>query len=326
MALGLKFKEVSMTSKDLGDKSEELQSIEVSMPQHKRSEHHLKVDVFEAATHDISLKDLPLLQELTVGVFWPHRDRDLELLVQLGQGYLALDEIGRPLSSAMKFESGSDFAMLGMMITAPRLQTLGTGRWLLQQIMEACGSRDLRLSATRAGYRLYETAGFRPVATIRQHQGMAREIYLPTANPDTEVRAFEDADWPQLLELDSAAYGVDRQTVIRTLGAKSDCVVAQKDGRIVGYAMIRNFGRGQVIGPVVADCDDLAMQLIAPLIQKRTGAFLRMDTPVVDGELTAFLSAAGLGLFDTVTEMYKGEQRRATSGAVLYGLAAHSLG
>ncbi|MQQ10313.1 GNAT family N-acetyltransferase [Epibacterium sp. SM1979] len=315
-----------MTSKDLGDKNETLPEVEGAMPQRKKTDLHLKVDVFEAATHEISLTDLPLLQELTVGVFWPHRDRDLELLIQLGQGYLALDEIGRPLSSAMKFQMGPDFAMLGMMITAPRLQTLGTGRWLLQQIMGACGNRDLRLSATRAGYRLYETAGFQPVATIRQQQGIAREIYLPEPVPDTEVRALEEADWATLIELDTGAYGVGRETVIQALKVKSECIVAEKAGKIVGYAMIRNFGRGQVIGPVVADCDELAMQLIAPLIQTRTGKFLRIDTPVEDGQLTAFLSAAGLGLFDTVTEMYKGKQRRATSGAVMYGLAAHSLG
>ncbi|MFT6459300.1 N-acetyltransferase [Pseudophaeobacter arcticus] len=315
-----------MTSKDLGEKSGTFQELKVSSRQQERSDSHLKVDVFQAATHEISLKDLPLLQELTVGVFWPHRDRDLEMLVKLGQGYLVLDEIGRPLSSAMKFEMGPDLAMLGMMITAPRLQTLGTGRWLLQQIMQDCGSRDMRLSATRAGYRLYKNAGFEPVATIRQQQGIARQVLPPAPLPHTDVRAIDDADWVALLELDLGAYGGDRKNILQALQAKSDCVVAERAGQIVGYAMIRNFGRGQVIGPVVADSDRLAIQLIAPLIEKRSGAFLRMDTPAEEGELTNFLSAAGLGLYDTVTEMCLGKQRRATSGAVVYGLAAHSLG
>ena len=315
-----------MTSKDLGEKSGTFQELKVSSRQQERSDSHLKVDVFQAATHEISLKDLPLLQELTVGVFWPHRDRDLEMLIKLGQGYLVLDEIGRPLSSAMKFEMGPDLAMLGMMITAPRLQTLGTGRWLLQQIMQDCGSRDLRLSATRAGYRLYKNAGFEPVATIRQQQGIARQVLPPAPLPRTDVRAIDDADWVALLELDLGAYGGDRKNILQALQAKSDCVVAERAGQIVGYAMIRNFGRGQVIGPVVADSDRLAIQLIAPLIEKRSGAFLRMDTPAEEGELTDFLSEAGLGLYDTVTEMCLGKQRRATSGAVVYGLAAHSLG
>lgn len=315
-----------MTAKDLGEQDESLREVKVSSLQQVRSDSHLKVDVFQAATREISLKDLSLLQELIVGVFWPHRDRDLEMLIQLGQGYLALDEIGRPLSSAMKFEMGSEFAMLGMMITAPRLQTLGTGRWMLEQIMEDCGARDLRLSATRAGYRLYKNAGFQPLATIRQQQGIARAIAPPPPLTHTDVRAVEERDWPELLELDTGAYGADRQTILQALQVKSDCFVAERAGQIAGYAMIRNFGRGQVIGPVVADSDALAIQLIAPLIQKRAGTFLRLDTPVEEGELTEFLSAAGLGLYDTVTEMYLGKQRRATTGAVLYGLAAHSLG
>lgn len=285
-----------------------------------------KVDVFQAKRYPITPERLPLLNELIVGVYWPHRARDLEVLLQIGGGYLALDEVGRPLSSAMKFTYGSDFAMLGMMITAPRLQSLGTGRWLLDRIMEECSGRDLRLSATRAGYRLYEKVGFEPVATIRQQQGRASAIYLPEPVANTIVRPAGDADWPQILALDLHAFGADRHAALSVLDGKSECLVAETGGQLTGYAMIRNFGKGQVIGPVVARSDQMAMQLVAPLIQRREGQFLRLDTPVEDSPFSAFLAAAGLGVFDTVTEMRVGPHRRAMDGAVIYGLAAHTLG
>ncbi len=286
----------------------------------------MKVDVFQAYTHAIRPSDLPLLHELTVGVFWPHRDHDLEMFMRMGDGYLALDEIGRPLSSAMKFDMGADFAMLGMMITAPRLQTLGTGRGLLDRIMGECDGRDMRLSATRAGYRLYEKAGFIPVGTIRQHQGKVRRIYAPDPAEGTTVRPAQAADWPAVLTLDKTAFGAERSAILTLLRDASECLVAERDGQIVGFAMVRSFGKGEVIGPSVAESEPMAMQLIAPMIQAREGAFLRLDTPVPDGQFTAFLAAAGLGLYDTVTEMRIGPQRRATQGPVLFGLAAHSLG
>ncbi len=290
------------------------------------SEPGLKVDTFEARSRPITAADQGLLHELTVGVFWPHRARDLQQLMQMGEGYLALDEIGRPLSSAMRFDMGADFSMLGMMITAPRLQSLGTGRWLLDQIMQDCEGRDMRLSATRAGYRLYKKAGFIPVGTIRQQQGIARPIYAPDPEPGTVVRTATEADWDDLLGLDHIAYGADRGRVLAMLKEKSTCLVAERDGQICGFSMLRNFGKGQVIGPMVAENDRMAMQLTAPFVLANEGKFLRLDTPMEEGQFTAFLAAAGLGLFDTVTEMRIGPQRRATDGAVLFGLAAHSLG
>ncbi len=216
--------------------------------------------------------------------------------------------------------------MLGMMITAPRLQSLGTGRWLLRRLMDECDGRDMRLSATRAGYRLYQGAGFVPVATIRQQQGKARAITAPEPVSGVSVRPIEPSDLSALQTLDSAAFGADRTQILDLLLTKSEVLVAEKAGQIVGFSMIRNFGKGQVIGPVVAESDQMAMQLTAPLIQAREGAFLRLDTPIEEGIFTAFLAASGLGMFDTVTEMRVGPHRRATEGAVTYGLAAHSLG
>jgi hypothetical protein len=89
---------------------------------------------------------------------------------------------------------------------------------------------------------------------------------------------------------------------------------------------MRRFGKGQVIGPVVAESEAMAIQLVAPLLWQAQGSFVRLDTPTQGEGLTGFLSAAGLVRFDTVTEMRIGPHRRATEGAQTFGLAAHSLG
>jgi GNAT superfamily N-acetyltransferase len=136
----------------------------------------LRIDTYEAQVVPITLQDRARLHELTVSVFWPHRPADLDMLIALGRGYIALDEIGRPLGSAMHFPMGGDFATLGMMVTQPRLQAMGGGRWLLRRIMDDCAGRDLRLNATRAGYRLYRSAGFQTVGTVYQHQGIVGSV------------------------------------------------------------------------------------------------------------------------------------------------------
>lgn len=289
-------------------------------------ESHLVLDNFQATVRKIRPADRQLLHELTVSVFWPHRDHDLDLFIALGEGYLAIDEIGRPMGSAMYFPMGDDFSMLGMMVTAPRLQTQGAGRWLLNQIMADCAGRDLRLSATRAAYWLYESVGFLPVNTIWQHQGIARDIHLPTPVAGVETRQLFDADIPAILALDGSAFGANRSEILEVLLGLSEGRVAVRNGEIVGYALVRQFGRGRVIGPVIAEEDRMAMQLIAPLIQAHAGTFLRLDVPLRSELFATFLAASGMGAYDTVTEMRIGPHRRASSDAQLFGLAAHSLG
>ncbi len=285
-----------------------------------------RVDKFIATAHRVSPADRTLLHELTVGVFWAHRCRDLDMLISLGEGYLAIDEIGRAMGSAMCFRAGSDFAMLGMMVTAPRLQTMGTGRWLLRRVMNDCPDMDLRLSATRQGYRLYKEAGFVPLGTIWQHQGVARPIHLPAPVPGLALRPVEAADAAQIRALDTHAYGAARDGTMAAMLRLSDGVVVEDGGEICGFALRRRFGRGWVIGPLVAETESMAMMLAAPLIQRSQGDFVRLDTPVESEEFGAFLSAAGMGVHDTVTEMYLGNQRRPLSGPRMFGLAAHSLG
>lgn len=289
-------------------------------------EERLRLDSYEADIQPLVGSDRDLLHALTVSVFWPHRASDHDMLLSLGKGYIARDEIGRPLGSGMYFLSGEDFAMLGMMATTPRLQTQGVGRELLRRILLDCEGRDIRLTATRSGFRLYRDAGFEIVATIWQQQGIARLAHLPAPVAGLEVRPSEPADHEAIGALDTRAYGADRRVTRAALLRESTGMVALRGGVVSGFALARPFGKGTVIGPVVAEDDQMAMQLCAPLIRQHEGGFVRMDTPQQSEHFKAFLAAAGLGVFDTTTEMRIGRQRRAETGAILYGLAAHSLG
>jgi GNAT superfamily N-acetyltransferase len=286
----------------------------------------LQVDIFKAHIEDLDPAMLTRMHELTMSVFWPHRPPDIALCIGLGKGYVALDEIGRPLSSAMGFPSEEDFAMLGMMVTTPRLQAQGTGGRLLRRVINDLKGRDLRLSATREGYRLYEAAGFVPVGLVYQHQGVARAIHPPEPVAGLTVRAMQPGDLPAIQALDRHAYGAARTSILSAVRGVSEGIVAERGGEIEGFAMMRTFGKGRVIGPLVAEQDGVAMQLAAHFILANEGAFLRLDTIVESERFEAFVSAAGLGVYDTVTDMRFGRLRRARSGPMTYGLAMQSLG
>ena len=102
--------------------------------------------------------------------------------------------------------------------------------------------------------------------------------------------------------------------------------VIERDGEVAGFALCRRFGRGHVVGPVVAASEEDALALVAPHVAAHAGRFLRLDTREAEGRFRAYLEACGLSLFETGTLMALGRDRVPEGPARIYGMASHSLG
>ncbi len=282
----------------------------------------MQLDTYELRMSPMTAEDVPLLHELSVSVGWPYRKDDWLSYIDLGQGVVARDEIGRILGSAMWMAMGPELATIGAVITSPRLQSNGTGRWLMGHVLDQTAAhRGLVLNATKASYRLYLSLGFQSVATVYQHNGIVRA--LPSAPGGTRAMRPEDA--AQIHTLDTAAFGIARPHVLRAILPIASGRVLERDGQITGFALRRKFGRGHVLGPVVAETDEEAIALIAPLVADFQGKFLRMDTRATDSPLRQFLAEAGIALYSTVTTMTLRQPVQA-GPPELFGLVSHTLG
>lgn len=282
--------------------------------------------------YDISIRpmeeaDLGQAYQLSIGVAWPHRPEDWRFVYSVGQGFVASDAIGRVLGSAMWWPFGDDFATIGMVITSPRLQTQGAGRRLMEAIFAETGARDLRLNSTRAGYRLYRSLGFEPTGRVFQHQGRARAgAEAQMAAEGLRLRPIGADDLPVLIRLDAQAYGVDRRRVLAALLPISRGCIAEREGVAVGFSLCRPFGRGHVVGPIVAEDDAMAIALMRPHVEACEGNFLRVDTAFEQGPFGAFLEESGLTIFDSVTAMIRGRDHAATGAARTFALVNQALG
>ncbi|OHV87703.1 GNAT family N-acetyltransferase [Mesorhizobium sp. ORS 3428] len=280
---------------------------------------------------DIEGVELDRLHALSLSVGWPHRAEDWQFLREAGQGFVALDEIGRVLGSAMWFLHGSSFATIGMVITSPRLQTLGAAQWLMKRVFDKVGGRDLRLNATRAARRLYLSLGFQPEKTVYQCQGVAHAI--GSAGVDEahgEVRQLRAEHVPEIIALDAAGFGVRRAALVRKLFGQSVAYGLFEEGAVKAFALCRPFGRGYVIGPVIAKGDTDAIAVVQPHVAEHSGSFLRVDTHMESGEFADFLSHSGMLVFDTVLTMSLGKRLADFSGGatmpMTYALASQTLG
>jgi GNAT superfamily N-acetyltransferase len=287
----------------------------------------VRLKSFELFARDINDVDVELLHALSISVRWPHRPKDWDLLRRAGHGIVAVDGIGRVFGSAMWFPQGDDFATIGLVITTPRTQAQGGGRWLMDQVLERCGDRNLALNATHAAYPLYVSLGFTNEAIVYMRQGAVPQTLPPLPALDGELNELSSGRLSEITALDERSFGTDRARLLALLAEDASIVTLSRGGEVVGYSLCREFGRGFVIGPTVAGNDQDAVHLTAVHLKKLAGRFTRVDTRERDGVFAEFLQQSGLGIAETVTTMSKGRRflNRESNEPWVYGLAGHAL-
>lgn len=253
---------------------------------------------------------------------WPHRLEDWQLALDLSAGFVALEAnastvVGTVLMTPYK----RDAATINMVIVDEAARGRGLGRELMEAAIALAGSRALRLVATSEGLPLYEKLGFCRTGTIVQHQGPV----LHVAPPD-KVRPAESHDIFGILELDKSAYGADRRDLLCALAKVGQLAVLDHGQSIGGFAALRAFGRGEVIGPVVAANADDGKALLAYFMAGREGRFVRVDTTEAS-QLGAWLTDEGLVRVDEGIAMQRPTVARSICAPfTTFALASQAFG
>ncbi|MEO7383873.1 MAG: GNAT family N-acetyltransferase [Novosphingobium sp.] len=267
--------------------------------------------------------DLAEAKGLSDAFGWPYRLEDWNFAQGLGEG-LALRQDDRLIGTGMRWNYGSCFATVGMIIVDDAFQGEGLGSRLVDGLLAGAGDRSVILNATQEGLELYRRRGFVRFSLTCQHQGIAKKMPAPGAA--YRIDHARDADWPAIIELDQVAAGMPR---IRLLEALAICgtasVLRGEDGAVNGYAVCREFGRGHVIGPVVAPNSDGAAALIAHAMSDLVGRFIRVNTSAQSG-LGSWLEEHGLVQIDTEEAMVRGTLPETSSQARIFALCSNSLG
>lgn len=267
----------------------------------------------------LSMADLDLIVALVAAVPWPHRRADIAALIELGHGRLARGGDGRTLGVGLWWPFGDTAARLGLVVVSPDSQGLGIGRRLVERLLADAAPRSVMLLSTPPGRPLYERLGFVEVGAVCQHQGE----YSAGRHLDPRIRAATSEDRSAVLCLDTAAFGVPRLAVLEHLLAVGRAFVLVEDRKVTGYAIERAFGRGSVIGPVVAATEPDAIALLNAAARP---GFVRVDRASEAANIGRHLMACGLGLDNESPAMLRGNWPASTAPQRIYALASHALG
>lgn len=252
--------------------------------------------------HPMRELDLPDAYVLSKAVGWPHRLDDWRMAFALGEGLVAKSG-AVTVGTVMWWRYGEQQARVGMVIVHPELQRAGLGLKLMQASLARIGATSVILNATGPGEGLYRRMGFHSIAMIEQHQGTA-VLHAARAEAPNILR-LQPSDLDRITSLDCESIGAPRKHVIEALLAIGEAVGIDEDGALAGVAFCRRFGRGLLIGPLIARDADTAEDLLAYWVTRHQGGFLRIDTPAALG-LANVLVKYGLQKVDSVCTMLKG--------------------
>lgn len=268
-------------------------------------------------------EDLPQAWGLSQAARWPHRLDDWQFIYPLGSGVAVLDG-DQLIGVAMHWDFGS-CATLGMIIVSEAYRGRGIASRLVAHMLNTLAVPAALLHATPHGAGVYARHGFRPVGQISQHQGVAIDKQQETLPAAWSLRPAVRDDLDALAELDRRASGLSRRILVEALLEQGQGVVLQEHDEIIGFAMLRPFGRGELIGPVVAVDEKAARVLIAHWLAVCAGRFVRIDIPPEIG-IASWLATAGLVRVDIGTRMICGTPDAGDGKFHAYALAAQALG
>jgi predicted GNAT family N-acyltransferase len=248
---------------------------------------------------------LPGALRLSQEMSWPYRLEDWAVALELGQGLVLHNSAGEVIATAAWWAYGDAHASAGMIIVAKAAQGRGYGARLMDALLAATHPRTVTLNSTAEGLALYERRGFVRTGVIQQHQGVPTVRHQ--APPLSLVRAVVPSDIEAIARLDQQATGWARRPMLDRLIQVGDGDVLVRDGEPRGYAISRLFGRGHVIGPVVAESLADARALIEAALARLGPVFVRVDTAATS-RLGDWLESIGLPQVGDATTMIKGKQ------------------
>ena len=261
---------------------------------------------------------------------WPHRREDWSLMRCVGHGVAAVEADGTLVGTALRWSYGARAATVGLVIVATSRQRQGLGRRLMDAVLADAGSAAVMLNATAAGAPLYRAMGFEPTGIIRQYQGAldqgaaAGDAALSPSS-DLLVRRGDAGDHAAIMRLDEQAFGAPRRALFDALLDDAEIAMLGAPGADAGYAVRRRFGRGLLIGPVVAPDEAAAMALIGYWLDRSEG-FVRIDVPADADHLGALLRRAGLAPVGDAVTMVRGDWPVRAPSARTFALASQALG
>ena len=225
------------------------------------------------------------------------------------QGFLMGFMEDEPVSSISVVRYGSTYGFLGFYIVSPkqRGKHFGIRTWLAG--LKHLESRVIGLDGVVAQQDNYRASGFSLAGRNVRFTGMPD---VTGNNSHSTVRQIGEGDLNAVLNYDRQFFPADRTAftadwALPRIGSSRLGMVSITNGAVSGYGVIRKCLSGYKIGPLFADCEAIATDLLAALTATIVaGSDVSIDVPEDNPAAIRITEHSGLKPSFETARMYKG--------------------
>lgn len=173
------------------------------------------------------------------------------------------------------------YGFVGMLLMDPAFRGKGYGKRLIAQATDhMAGLPNVGVDAVLPMVPVYEKLGLkRAYGTVRHR------LPAGTLLPVRQARLLEAADLEELIAYDASVFGLSRGAFLKrwTRNSRADTAVLRRNGRIVGFGVVRDCLSGRKVGPLFADDEEAAIDLLGVLLSRKPDRHHYLDLPDLPG-------------------------------------------
>ncbi|MDA8124365.1 MAG: GNAT family N-acetyltransferase [Deltaproteobacteria bacterium] len=200
-------------------------------------------------------------------------------------------EAGKPrMIGAITAVDYGGYGFVGMFLMDPAYRGQGYGKRLVARAVEHLAEvPNAGVDAVLSMVPTYEKLGLkRAYETVRYR--LPEGATLKTVH----ARQLEAADIEALIAYDAAIFGIPRGAFLRrwVAAGHADAAVLLRNGAIVGYGVVRDAKSGRKVGPLFADDETAAADLLGWLLARKPDLHHALDLPSLPGHGRSLVTGA----------------------------------
>ncbi|MBV9502819.1 MAG: GNAT family N-acetyltransferase [Acidobacteriaceae bacterium] len=254
--------------------------------------------------------DIPAGLQLCRSSGWNQLEGDWSLFLQLSPtGCRVAEKNGEVVGTLATVRYQDRFSWLAMVLVNTQHRRAGIGTRLLQEGLALLSSNTcVRLDATSAGRELYRQHGFVDEYSLTRFTRSVDALQVAPVHP--MIRPMREQDLSAVFRLDRTIFGADREPVLRSLYARSpECAWIARTCEITGYCFGRPGFLYQQLGPVIADHQNIARDLVLQCLAHVRSQWLGIDAPAHSPSWLRWLRSNGFAEERSFIRMHHGENR-----------------
>ena len=274
--------------------------------------------------------DLDGAVRLSAEAGWNQIAADWRLFMALGQPIGLKRADGHLIATASTLPYGGRFGWISMVLVTAAHRRQGLATWLLRHCIDSLRAQGLvpGLDATPAGRTVYVGLGFRDCWGMTRLVCPAAPSPTVAPPPGVTLRPIADADRSALTDYDCAVFGADRGRLLAMLAVRlpQAALVAERQGRIVGFVLGRDGRVMNQLGPLVAEEAGIARALLARGLAALAGSKVTVDLADRHAGIAEWLAGLGFTAERPLTRMIYDSDTAFDDPARLFAVAGPELG